>query len=232
MKTILISSIGYIRNLFLFLGGSAFIWRAIDWYKLRIAVPHVYTEICNLRVLTNGPDRYLAFGIRIKNPTNKKVVLIFSRVFCQSKRAVTSGTTVTDEEFFSSIRAVSSTPQPRELPAYRHVTNEFRYGEFITSPLGSAYYFEPGEEYFSEYSFPAVRDPEPHIADVRFEAIFMESIPDFSIEGDPNPGNPLQLSATVFETGLTYQGADIALVFRANKCLTFSTTKVIEVPAV
>jgi hypothetical protein len=206
------------------------LWKLYDEFLKRQRIPHVQISILDAKVISDDAQDYLLFDLFIKNPTEKRVFLIYSRTSCLSSINAVGTEIIPLEDFLNGINRICTQPQIAETPIYRHSQKIENWGEFLFSPVGSNYVFESGEEYKNNFCLPLTPSPRDRMVSIHTQLMFCEKIPQLQILGASSHANPYDLKATD-EFGELYEGPMVYRLLRLNKVLYFQTTKNIPVKA-
>lgn len=212
------------------IGGGSFFWKLFDLWQTSQELPHVTVHVKDSRVVSINNNYFITFDLSIKNTSKKKIVLVFSRLFASGRvESLTRDGSPTLEEYLKGAKKINTAPQAHGATQYRHKHSISPWAEFVMSPLGSNYIFEPGEEWGSNFMLPVTSADVDHIVHCSFQFFFCERKLSVQIIGIPGENNADLLKA-VDPDGTEYEGENFSKLMTQEKVLAFSRSHSFVIP--
>jgi hypothetical protein len=213
------------------LGGESFIWKFYEQRNKSSLIPHLIINFRNNNVATENKKALITFDFAIRNPTHKSIYVIFSRIYGIAQyNEISTEHMPSDNEYFALAEKINGTPQLSPDIIFRHEVKSTSWAEFILSPLGSEFIFEPGEEWSSNFAIPVTTTEKGHIVQCRMDILICETRPKIKFFGDTFENNVEKMMA-VDEWDVEYRGDMYLRLLKMHKVLVFHQMQTFRIPA-
>src|ERR1700722_15202538 len=213
------------------LGGESFIWKFYEQRNKSSLIPHLIINFKNNNVAVENKKALITFDFAIRNPTHKSIYVIFSRIYGIAQfNEISTEHMPSDNEYFALAEKINGTPQLSPDIIFRHEVKSTSWAEFILSPLGSEFIFEPGEEWSSNFAIPVTTTEKGHIVQCRMDLLICETRPKIKFLGDTFENNVEKMMA-VDEWDVEYRGDMYLRLLKMHKVLVFHQMQTFRIPA-
>jgi hypothetical protein len=213
------------------LGGESFIWKFYEQRNKSSLIPHLIINFRNNNVAIENKKALITFDFAIRNPTHKSIYVIFSRIYGIAQyNEISTEHIPSDNEYFTLAEKINVTPQLSPDIIFRHEVKSTSWAEFILSPLGSEFIFEPGEEWSSNFAIPVTTTEKGHIVQCRMDLLICETRPKIKFLGDTLENNVEKMMA-VDEWDVEYRGDMYLRLLKMHKVLVFHQMQTFRIPA-
>jgi len=213
------------------LGGESFIWKFYEQRNKSSLIPHLIINFRNNNVAIENKKALITFDFAIRNPTHKSIYVVFSRIYGIAQyNEISTEHIPSDDEYFTLAEKINGTPQLSPDIIFRHEVKSTSWAEFILSPLGSDFIFEPGEEWSSNFAIPVTTTEKGHIVQCRMDLLICETRPQIRFLRDTFENNVEKMMA-VDEWDVEYRGDMYLRLLKMHKVLVFHQLQTFRIPA-